>query len=69
MSLANQKCNFSAGDANVRIMVLILMALSPAAFAVVAPANGVPEPSTLGLFAAAAVGAGIASRLAKRRRK
>jgi len=49
-------------------MGLFLMMLSPAAFAVVAP-TAVPEPSTLGLFAAAAVGASVAARLAKRRRK
>ena len=52
----------------MKLIGLFLMALSPTAFAVVAP-NAVPEPSTLGLFAAAAVGAGLVHRIAKRNKK
>jgi hypothetical protein len=48
-----------------KILGILLASMSPAAFAVVE----VPEPGTMALFGAAAIGAGLAGHLAKRSKK
>jgi hypothetical protein len=53
-----------------KFLGILLVLLSPAAFGFdVDPAFDIPEPGTMALFGAAAIGAGLAGRLAKRSKK